>query len=509
MKILSVVLLTAALAGSAFAKLRLPAVISSGMVLQRESEAPVWGWAAAGQDVTVEIAGQSKLAKAGDDGKWMLKLDPLAAGGPHQMKIAAGGDNVLLENVLVGEVWLCSGQSNMEWSVNASKNPNEEKAAANYPNVRLFYIAKRPATMPQDDVPSNWAECSPESVGGFSAVGYFFGRHLHKELEGVPIGLIGSAWGGTRIEPWTPLEGFAKVAKVKGIGEGIAKQLEVIADPSKFIPTAEKWVEQVKAHAAKKKAPPAAPRFPGNFNQGTPTGLYNGMISPVVPYGLRGAIWYQGESNNGEGMLYHEKMKALIAGWRDVFQKPDLAFHFVQLAPFKYGNGETTLPYIWEAQTATLKVPGTGMAVISDIGNVNDIHPRNKQDVGKRLALWALAKNYGKGELVYSGPIYRSIASSRATRCACTSPTPGAAWQVAGRRSRSHRFHHRRCRWELRAGESGHRRRHGLGGRRGRGRAQERALRLAPHDQPEPVQQWSGTARRARSRRTAGKGGTG
>lgn len=346
------------LVGTAAAKLRLPAVISSGMVLQRESAAPVWGWADVGQEVTVKVAGQTKTAQAGEDGKWMLKLDPLAAGGPHRVEISAGAEKVALENVLVGEVWLCSGQSNMEWAVNSSNNPQEEVAAANYPNVRLFYIAKRPATQPQDDVPSKWAECSPQSVGGFSAVGYFFGRHLHKELDGVPIGLIGSAWGGTRIEPWTPLEGFAQVEKVKGIGEGIAAQNAIMADPTKFVPTAEKWLEQVKAHAAQGKRPPGAPQFPGNFNQSTPTGLYNGMVSPVVPYGMKGAIWYQGESNMGEGMLYHEKMKALIGGWRSVFANPDLAFHFVQLAPYKYGNGDKTLPYIWESQAATLKVPG-------------------------------------------------------------------------------------------------------------------------------------------------------
>ena len=364
----------AALCGFTSAELRLPAVISSNMVLQRDKPIPIWGWAAAGEEVTVTLGTGGKKIKSGEDGRWAVKLDALPAGGPHELKVKAAGKEIVLSNVLVGEVWLCSGQSNMEWSVRASKNPREEAANAKYPNIRLFHVPKRPATKPQDDVNAAWRECTPESVVNFSAVGYFFGRHLHGELD-VPIGLIGSAWGGTRIEPWTPNAGFAAVEAVRNIGE------------------------QARAQVAQGR----------QLNHGSPTGLYNGMVAPIAPFSLRGAIWYQGESNNGEGMLYHEKMKALIAGWRKVFDNPQLAFHFVQLAPFRYGNGERTLPYMWEAQTATLAVPGTGMAVITDIGNVGDIHPRNKQDVGKRLALWAMAKNYGKSDLVYSGPLYKAM----------------------------------------------------------------------------------------------------
>jgi len=362
------------LANLALAELRLPSVIGSNMVLQRDKPIPVWGWAAAGDEVTITLGAGGKKIKAGEDGRWAVKLDALPAGGPHELKVTAAGKEIVLSNVLVGEVWLCSGQSNMEWSVRASNNPREEIGNAKHSKIRLFHIPKRPATTPQDDVKASWRECTPESVVNFSAVGYYFGRHLHGELD-VPIGLIGSAWGGTRIEPWTPDAGFEAVEAVRNIGEGARTQV-------------------------------AQGR---QLNQGSPTGLYNGMIAPIIPFSLRGAIWYQGESNNGEGMLYHEKMKALIAGWRKVFDNPQLAFHFVQLAPFRYGNGEKTLPYIWEAQAATLAVPGTGMAVITDIGNVRDIHPRNKQGVGKRLALWAMAKNYGKSDLVYSGPLYKSM----------------------------------------------------------------------------------------------------
>jgi sialate O-acetylesterase len=213
-------------------------------------------------------------------------------------------------------------------------------------------------------------------VGDFTAVGYFFGRHLHQELD-VPIGLIGSNWGGTRIEPWTPPEGFQQVPALKDIADNLA------------------------SYPAKNDQ--------GQVNHQTPLALYNGMIAPLVPYSIRGALWYQGESNNGEGMLYHEKMKALIGGWRTLWNDPDMPFYFVQLAPYRYGGDATRLAGIWEAQQATLSVPHTGMAVTVDIGNVTDIHPRNKQDVGRRLALWALAKDYGRKDLVYSGPLYKSM----------------------------------------------------------------------------------------------------
>jgi sialate O-acetylesterase len=398
----------AALGSSAPAELRIPAVIGSNMVMQRDEPIPIWGWAKAGDEVTINLGSQDRKTKTGEDGRWGVKLDALPAGGPHEIKITGSGKEIVLSNVLVGEVWLCSGQSNMEWSVRAANNAREEMANAKYPSIRLFHVPKRPATTPQDDVSAAWKECTPQSVVNFSAVGYYFGRHLHGELN-VPIGLIGSAWGGTRIEPWTPLAGFEAVEAVRSIGEQTRVQVAQITDARTFVPHAEKWAADVKAAAESGQPIPAPPKRPGQLNHGSPTGLYNGMIAPLVPFAMRGAIWYQGESNNGEGMLYHEKMKALIAGWRKVFDNPELAFHFVQLAPFRYGNGEKTLPYIWEAQTATLAVPGTGMAVITDIGNVGDIHPRNKQDVGKRLALWAMAKNYGKSDVVYSGPLYKAM----------------------------------------------------------------------------------------------------
>ncbi len=361
---------------SAVAAVKLPSVIGDHMVLQSGQPVPIWGWDDAGVEVTVTLGHATAKAKAGDDGKWLVKLPAMEAGGPHEITIV-GSDTITVKDVLVGEVWLCSGQSNMEWTVRSSNNPQEEIAAADHPRIRHIKIPHIPAAEPQSDVASSgWQMCSPETVPHFTAAGYFFGRTLQEELD-VPIGLIGSNWGGTRIEPWTPPEGFCQVPALKDIADNLDKF------PAK---QGDKIVHQ------------------------SPLALYNGMISPLVPYGIRGAIWYQGESNNGEGMLYHEKMKALIAGWRTIWEKEDLAFYFVQLAPYRYGGDPTRLAGIWEAQTATLAVPHTGMAVTVDIGNVRDIHPRNKQDVGKRLALWALAKNYGREGLVYSGPLYKSMA---------------------------------------------------------------------------------------------------
>ncbi len=360
----------------AMAEVKLPSIIGDNMVLQRDEELPIWGWDDAGADVSVTIGDAKATAKAGSDGKWMVKLPAMPAGGPHTVTVA-GSNTVTLKNVLVGEVWLCSGQSNMEWTVSRSNNAKEEIAAAKFPNIRHIKIPHVPSDKPQSDVKSGgWQATTPQTAGNFTAVGYFFARNLHKELD-VPIGLIGSNWGGTRIEPWTPPAGFKQVPALKDI----ADNLDTFPKKNKD----------------------------GRVQHQTALALYNGMIHPLVPYAIRGAIWYQGESNNGEGMLYHEKMKALIAGWRSVWNKKDLPFYFVQLAPYSYGGDPTRLAGIWEAQTATLAIPHTGMAVTTDIGNIKDIHPRNKQDVGKRLALWALAKNYGQDDLVYSGPLYKSM----------------------------------------------------------------------------------------------------
>jgi sialate O-acetylesterase len=358
------------------AEVRLPSIVGSNMVMQRDQPVPIWGWDEPGTEVSVTLADTKTTAKADDSGKWIAELPAFSAGGPYEM-LVVGSSEVKLDNLLFGDVWFCSGQSNMEWRVSQSLNAEAEIAGADFPRIRHIKIPHRPSTKPESDVPSDgWMECQSETVAGFTGVGYFFARHLQDALN-VPIGLIGCNWGGTRIEPWTPPIGFQKVPALSDITDKLDDYPSVNDE--------------------------------GAINHQSPLALYNGMVSPIVPFAIRGVIWYQGEANRHDGMLYYEKMKALIEGWRQVWQRYDLPFHFVQLAPYRYDNSPLLLPAIWEAQVAALSVPNTGMAVTLDIGNLDDIHPKNKQEVGRRLALSVLARNYNRTELVYSGPLYRSM----------------------------------------------------------------------------------------------------
>ncbi len=360
------------------AEVKLPSILGSGMVLQQEMETPIWGWADKGEEVTVTFAGQTKTATADDDGKWSVRLDKLKASAQGRPLIINGKNKIELADVLVGEVWICSGQSNMEWSIAQSLNGKEEVAASDHPQIRLFNVQGHlTSPTPNDNCPGNWVVCGPKTSGGFSAVGYFFGRRLQKELN-VPIGLVGSNWGGTRIEPWTTVDGFKAVPELKNL----AAQVEKIAqDKSKVSGT-------------------------------TPGAICNAMILPLAPFAMRGAIWYQGESNGGEGESYYHKTVALVEGWRKLFN-PELAFYWVQLADFQAPNNDPAGGNGWaklrEAQRKALNIKHTGMAVIIDIGEAKDIHPRNKQDVGHRLAQWALHQTYGKKDLVPCGPLFKSI----------------------------------------------------------------------------------------------------
>jgi sialate O-acetylesterase len=387
------------------------------MVLQREQPIPVWGWADPGEEVSVRLGGKEVSAAAGDDGRWMVRLPALKAGGPEELTVK-GKNTVRLGDVLIGEVWLCSGQSNMEWTVRGSDNPEQEQATANYPRIRHIKIPKRPNGFPQDDVQANWTVCSPETVGNYTAVGYFFGRSLHNELE-VPIGLINSSWGGTRIEPWIPPGGFVGEPNLTDIHRKVEltnPTNEVYqAKLGDYLESLETWMDEAKRALGTEAPLTPPPDYPAEIkpltSPGEPTTLYNGMIHPLVPFGIRGAIWYQGESNHTEGMLYTDKMRALIGGWRKVWDQGDIPFLYVQIAPFQYGDEPGgILPMFWEAQNKSLEIPNTGQAVVHDIGNLQDIHPRNKQDVGARLALIALAKTYGGSDIVYSGPTFKSLA---------------------------------------------------------------------------------------------------
>jgi sialate O-acetylesterase len=419
------VLSLAGLAATLSAQVRLPAVIGGHMIVQQDKPVAVWGWAGKNEPVTVVFNGQEKKTVAAADGTWRVVFDPLKAGGaPLEMTVrGAKSPEIVVRDILVGEVWLCSGQSNMEMSFTWMQNPAPEVMRADNPNMRLFLVPKRTADRPKDDVVAKWEPCSPETVRQFSAVGYYFGLELHKRL-GVPVGLIESAWGGTDIEPWTPPVGFAAVPEVKPLLEKqAASYAEYKNALAKALPAWETWVrESRKALAAKSTLPlepmPDLPSNPYDDPQ-APTTLYNGMIHALTPFAIRGAIWYQGENNRNDGLFYEKKMDALIQGWRSAWKLGDFPFYYVQLAPYSYGyNRETPageipdflrLPYLWEAQVNAMRIPNTGMAVITDITNLNDIHPANKKDVGYRLSLWARAITYGEKTLVYSGPLYRSM----------------------------------------------------------------------------------------------------
>ena len=403
----------------AHAEVALPNIFGDNMVLQRDMPIPIWGWATAGEEVTVTLQDTDYTVQTTADakGNWRTKLPAMSAGGPYILHVAAS-NTLELTNVMFGEVWICSGQSNMEWPVRASKDSEAEIAAADYPLIRLFNIPHKASGLLVPDVEAEWHPTTPETIPNFSAVAYAFGRKLYNTLD-VPIGLINTSWGGTRIEPWTPPVGFDSVPALESISTDIqdihAKYREELPERMAQI---EAWIAATRdaLETGEVITPMPDNRHPLT-HYARPTGLYNGMVHPLVPFAMRGALWYQGESNLKDGMLYHEKMKALINGWRAVWNQGDFPFYFVQLAPFTYGGGASPyfLPEIWEAQTATLALANTGMAVTTDIGNLRDIHPRNKQEVGRRLALWALAKTYGREDITYSGPLYKSMAVDRNT----------------------------------------------------------------------------------------------
>ena len=542
-------------AAPAVADVKCAAIFGDHMVLQRNSEVAVWGWADPGEHVTVQ-GSWSDLAPVtvtGSDGGWSVRVATPEAGGPHTLKVQ-GSNDLTFQDVMVGEVWVCSGQSNMEWSVRASANPDEEIASANHPNLRIFDVARAISTAPVEDVRGSWAAVTPETIASFSAVGYSFGRELQANFgTDIPVGLIGSNWGGTVAESWTSREGLADYEEFAPLIDRIDEHLAGTAEDPLTVKQ-ERWWANLLATDAGGKADWMQPRVdtagwqdvslpglfkdfgkgdfdgvmwyrravtvpadwagkdlvlelgpvddmdltylngalvgatkvPGNharprqytipadkvhagranvlavaavdtggagavgldtnmllrpkegegsldlsgtwraragspigtfdtypgggswFHANYVTALHNGMIAPIVPYGIRGAIWYQGESNRGRAAQYRRVFPGMITDWRNKWGIGDFSFYFVQLAPFHYGGDTGQLAELREAQLMTLDLPNTGMAVTMDIGNVRDIHPRNKQDVGKRLARWALAKDYGY-DLVYSGPLYRSM----------------------------------------------------------------------------------------------------
>jgi len=427
-------LLTAAIAsGTLHAEVKPNPLFTDGAVLQRGQNVPVWGTAKDGEKITVKFDKQSATTTA-QGGKWSINLKPLEAGGPFTMTIS-GENTVTVNNLLVGEVWVCSGQSNMEMKFIQSHNAKEEGPKADFPKIRMFTVKKTVSAKPLDEAVGNWVECSPTTVGGFSGVGYFFARDLHQKL-GVPVGMIHTSWGGTPAQAWTSLEGFGTHPELKGYLDaanqklatydadlaGFAAKLEEFNTKSKewnetvgtaYQETLKAWNDAV-AQAKKdgqpappKPAPaspqPKAPQNPAG-GSGSPSGLYNGMLAPIIPYGIKGAIWYQGESNASRSKEYQTLFPAMIADWRAKWKIGDFPFFFVQIAPF---GGQP--PEIREAQFLTLaKVKNTAMAVTTDVGDAKNIHPAKKEPVGQRLALAARALTYGE-KIEYSGPLYDAM----------------------------------------------------------------------------------------------------
>ena len=409
----------------AMADVRLPAILSDHMVVQAGKPAVLWGWADPGEKVSIQFGSKKADTTADASGKWKLKVELPSGEGPHQIQVQ-GKNTLSIQDVLIGELWICSGQSNMEWTVKQSINAEQEAATANFPKIRHFDVTNTVSATPKDDVKGSWVICSPETVPNFTAVGYFFGRELHQKLSKVPVGLIASNWGGTVAEAWTSKPALEAVAQLKPMLDRYAQQESSYSEEAakanfeKAKAGHEKalaaWKEKAdKAKADGKPVPPAprAPSMAGRPSSGPnfPANLYNGMIAPLLNLQIRGAIWYQGESNVSRAFQYRTVFPNMIANWRKDFAQGDFPFYFVQLAPFSYGRGAgDPIPgaELWEAQLRTLRsVPNTGMAVTTDIGDVKDIHPKNKQEVGRRLSLWALARDYGQKNLVFSGPLYR------------------------------------------------------------------------------------------------------
>lgn len=355
------------------AEVRLPALFSDHMVLQQGEAVAVWGWADAGETVTVSVAGQKRTGKAGADGRWRIKLHRLKAGGPHTLTVS-GKNSVVINDVLVGEVWLGSGQSNMAMAVSRAKDFEAERANSNLPQIRMFKVESGGAAEAQEDCKGNWQVCSPETVGAFSATLFFCGREIHRSLN-VPVGLVNSSVGGTPIESWISPEAQRAATGLKP------------------------YLDNVTSRGATNSNARAGARNP------RVGGLFNGKIAPLIPYTIRGAVWYQGEANAASAFgakFYEQQLPLLVEDWRRRWGR-ELPFAWVQLPNFAGRTEGWCL--VREAMLKTLKLPRTGMAITTDIGEAKDIHPKNKQEVGRRLALWALGEVYGEQVPATSGPL--------------------------------------------------------------------------------------------------------
>ncbi len=367
-----VTLFTILIAQNSMGQIRLPAIFSNNMVLQQKEKVALWGWGAPSEEISIHPSWDTLTTKVtvNNFGKWMTRIQTPSAGGPYTLTLK-GSSEIILKDILIGEVWICSGQSNMEWSVyNGSEDAKQARPQANHPTIRLYHVVRSGADQPQERGEGNWEACTPETMARFSSVGYFFGKKLQENLN-VPIGLINASWGGTPGEVWVPEEFITNDVELK---EAATKQEPRIWWPQK------------------------------------PGATYNAMINPLVPFNVAGVIWYQGESNTVYPRTYSKLMDTLVSSWRTAFEK-DISFYYVQIAPFKgYQNNSGVL--IREQQTiAASEIKNSGMIIISDhVDNIEDIHPTYKKPVGDRLANYALAKTYRMENIVYQYPVYKSMA---------------------------------------------------------------------------------------------------
>jgi len=386
------------------------------MVLQQKLADPIWGWDKPGTKVTVSFAGKQYTATAGSDGKWIVKLDPMPANATPQTMSITGSDKRELRDILIGEVWLCSGQSNMGFRLAQDWNGDLESDVSNFPNLRLITVPNVGTQKLQNDFKGQWEASTPETAAKFTAVGLLYGRTLHQILN-VPVGLINNAWGGSAAEAWVRRSELEKDLHFKRLMEETVK-LEARnsseAEKQKYQEDLAKWkvaVEQAKAQNAK---PPAQPRSPEQWMTGNqrPGNIFNGVLNPTIGYGIKGAIWYQGESNARQAYEYNYLFPFMISQWRKEWGQGDFPFYWVQLTNFqprKTQPSESAWAELREAQTKTMKLPNTGQAVIIDLGEGKDIHPRNKRDVAARLVRWPLVMDYGM-KLPYRSPEFQSVA---------------------------------------------------------------------------------------------------
>lgn len=403
---------------AAHADVKLPAVIGDNMVLQQGRPVAIWGTANVGEEVTVSVGEQKQTATADANGRWKVELAQMKAGGPLEMTIA-GRNTITIHNVLVGEVWVCSGQSNMEmpvglnpqgWSAGVN-NFEEEIAQANYPTLRLFTVQKTVAGEPQTDVTGAWVAASPQTIGPFSATAYFFGRDLQRALK-VPVGLIASSYGGSPVEAWMSQQAVNADPDLKVLADAWKEKItDFPYAVARYRDQIEEWEKSAEAAEVAGKpvaAIPVAPKDPRSHHWRT-SGLWNGMMAPLTSYTIAGVIWYQGEANGPFAYQYRKDFTSMIEQWRKTWDEGDFPFLFVQLANYNPPNVPADgWAVVRESQAKALALPKTGMAVAVDIGEHHNVHPKDKQEVGRRLALTAEAVAYGRS-VEYSGPTFASV----------------------------------------------------------------------------------------------------